>query len=134
MGQQERKAQEGAVVRRLTLGAGAAALGLAGYFTVAAATAAPIAFGAQSTAEEGPAVGSAEELDDRVFVRRVHVQAPPRPPVGGVKAVAGRTASGGQAAPVSAQPAGAGQAPAAVAPKPAPPPPPAATTGGSKPK
>src|SRR5215469_11665733 len=93
MGQQARKEQEDVVVRRLTVGAGAAAFGLAWYFTASATTAAPIAFGAQPAAGEQPVVG-VEQLDDHVFVRTVDVAAV-RPPLGGVKA--GTTASGGPA-------------------------------------
>jgi len=129
-------------VRRLTAGAGAAALGLAWYFTASATTAAPIAFGAQPAAGEQPVVG-VEQLDDHVFVRTVHVQAV-RPPAGGVKA--GTAASGG---PTSASAKATGGAttgaaatggapvaqpvPAAATPAPAPTPKPVATTGGSTP-
>jgi hypothetical protein len=86
LSQQERKAQEGEVVRRLTIGAGATALGLAWYFTASAATAVPIVFGAQPTGEGNEPASWAEQLDDRVFVRTVHVQATSlRGPAGGVK-------------------------------------------------
>ncbi|HKF75615.1 MAG TPA: hypothetical protein VKF59_05690 [Candidatus Dormibacteraeota bacterium] len=125
--QQERKEQEGAVVRRLTIGAGAAALGLAWYFTSSAATAAPLAFGAQPAAAEPPVVGI-EQLDDRVFVRTVHVPAM-RAPAGGVKAGAARPAAGQAAG--SGAPAQPVAAPATPAPTPAPTP--VATTGGSAP-
>ena len=47
MSQQARKEQEGVVVRRLTVGAGAAALGLAWYFT--ASTPKPVATTGGST-------------------------------------------------------------------------------------
>src|SRR5690242_838988 len=83
MSQQARKEQEGVVVRRLTVGAGAAALGLAWYFTASATTAVPVAFGARPTADTQPVVG-VEQLDDHVFVRTVHVPAV-RPPAGGVR-------------------------------------------------
>jgi hypothetical protein len=139
MSQQERKAQESGVVRRLTRGAGAAALGLAGYFTVSAATAAPMVFGAQPAGVGPQPAGAAEALDDRVFVRRVHVPAP-RPSAAGVKsATTARAATGGRAVSAQAgvaQPAGTTtqqtQA-AGPAPAPAPKPPPAAATGGSTP-
>jgi hypothetical protein len=136
MSQQERKAQESGVVRRLTRGAGAAALGLAGYFTVSAATAAPMAFGAQPTGAGQQPAGAAEALDDRVFVRRVHVPAV-RPSAAGVRsATAGRAASGG--ATVSAQaaaalPVGTTKQTGSQAAAPAPKPPPVAATGGSTP-
>jgi hypothetical protein len=149
--QQARKEQEGLVVRRLTLGAGAAALGLAWYFTASATTAVPVAFGA-GQAPEQPVVGM-EQLDDHVFVRTVHVAAP-RPPAGGVQAgtaaagggqagvrTTGGTTAGGttavasqsgtaQAATSSAPVAIAQPVPAAA---PAPTPKPAATTGASTP-
>src|SRR5215472_5970353 len=131
MSQQARKEQEGVVVRRLTVGAGAAALGLAWYFTASATTAAPVAFGAQPASDDQPVVGI-EQLDDHVFVRTVHVPAV-RPPAGGVRAgatasastasgsTAGARMTGGAAASTSAAPAGA--APAAIAqPVPAAPP------------
>lgn len=86
MSQQERKAQEGEVVRRLTIGAGATALGLAWYFTASAASAVPIVFGAQPTGEGKEPASWAEQLDDRVFLRTIHVQATSlRGPAGGVK-------------------------------------------------
>src|SRR5262252_7935078 len=136
MSQQARKEQEGVVVRRLTVGAGAAALGLAWYFTASATTAVPVALGAQPAADEQPVVG-VEQLDDHVFVRTVHVPAV-RPPAGGVRAGAasgGSTAArttGGTSASTSAGPAAA--APAAIAQPvpaaaPAPTPKPVATTG-----
>jgi hypothetical protein len=137
MSQQERKAQESGVVRRLTRGAGAAALGLSGYFTVSAATAVPMVFGAQPpTAGQQPA-GAAEALDDRVFVRRIHVAAP-RPSAAGVRsATAGQVANGGRAVAAQggvAQSAGtAAPAAAGAAPAPAPKPAPAAASGGSTP-
>jgi hypothetical protein len=139
--QQARKEQEGVVVRRLTVGAGAAALGLAWYFTASATTAVPVAFGAQPAADDQPVVG-VEQLDDHVFVRTVHVPAV-RPPAGGVRAAA--PASGGQAArptagtastSTSAAPAAAAAVPMAQpvqAAAPAPTPKPAATTGASTP-
>src|SRR5215831_20474260 len=111
MSQQQRKEREGVVVRRLTVGAGAAALGMAWYFTSSAATAVPVAFGAQPAAGARPVVG-VEQLDDHVFVRTVHVPAP-RPPAGGVKA--GTTQSGAGARPAQAAAPGAAQ-PAAAAP------------------
>jgi len=135
MSQQARKEQEGVVVRRLTAGAGAAALGLAGYFTASASTAVPVAFGARPAAEQQPVVGI-EQLDDHVFVRTVHVPAP-RPPAGGVRSSTPVRTSGGAAA----APAASGGAPAAAAPiaqpvpaAAAPAPKPVATTGGSTPK
>lgn len=97
MSQKARKEQEAVIVRRLTAGAGAAALGMAWYFTASAATAAPIALGAQPAADAQQPVIGVEQLDDRVFVRTVHVP-PIRPPAGGVKA--------------GSQPGGGGQAPA----------------------
>jgi hypothetical protein len=141
MSQQSRKEQEGVVVRRLTIGAGAAALGLTCYFTSAAVTAVPVAFGAQPASDaREPGLG-VEQLDDHVFVRTVHVQAP-RGPAGGVQAAAARPA-GGASAPAAAasRPAGtgaAGSAPGAqpvaqpVA-APTPRPTPVATTGGTTP-
>lgn len=133
--QQARKEQEGAVVRRLTIGAGATALGLAWYFTSSAVTAAPLAFGAQPAAA-GPPVMGIEQLDDRVFVRRVHVPAL-RPPAGGVRAGAARPAGGAASASgAAAAPAVGGTAPAqaaAAAPIAQPAPTPVATTGGSTP-
>jgi hypothetical protein len=136
MSQQERKAQESGVVRRLTRGTGAAALGLAGYFTVSAATAAPMVFGAQPAGVGPQPAGAAEALDDRVFVRRVHVPAP-RPSAAGVKsATAARAAAGGRTVSARAgvaQPAGTTTQAAGPAPAPAPKPPPAAATGGSTP-
>lgn len=149
MSQQERKAQEGQVVRRLTGGAGATALGLAWFFTASAATAAPVAFGASPAADPQQPVSGPEQLDDRVFVRRVHVPAM-RAPAGGVKAGTVATmsaaqagsvgpaagsggASGGQAAAAgstSSAPTAAQPAPAPVA---TPRPTPTATTGGSTP-
>src|SRR5215472_12859010 len=132
MSQQARKEQEGAVVRRLTAGAGAAALGLAWYFTASATTAVPVAFGAQPSADDQPVVGI-EQLDDHVFVRTVHVPAV-RPPAGGVKAAATAAARGATAAPTSANPAAAAAAPIAQPVAAAAPPPtakPVATTGGS---
>jgi hypothetical protein len=144
MSQQARKEQEGVVVRRLTVGAGAAALGLAWYFTASATTAVPIAFGAQAAGDGQPAVG-VEQLDDHVFVRTVHVPAV-RPPAGGVKAgtaasggTAARTTAGatGTAASTSTSAAAAGAAPVAIAQPvpaaPAPTPKPVATTGASTP-
>jgi hypothetical protein len=152
MSQQARKQQESVVVRRLTAGVGAAALGLAWYFTASATSSVPVAFGAQPAADEQPVVGI-EQLDDHVFVRTVHVPAP-RPPAGGVKA--GTAASGGQTATSTAAArtsggttAATGNAPAAqaatssapvaqpvpvaVPAAPAPTPKPVATTGGSTP-
>jgi hypothetical protein len=159
MSQQERKALEGEVVRRLTMGAGAAALGLAWYFTASAATAVPIVFGAQPVGEGNEPTSWAEQLDDRVFIRTVHVPSAIRGPASGVKsgmasasssagslgapaaqgqAVAAVRSSGGQAsapgqstgsAPVTTQP----QPAAAPPPPPAPAPTPTATTGGSTP-
>ena len=126
--------------RRLTAGAGAAALGLAWYFTSAAMTAVPVAFGAQPASEPQP-VG-VEQLDDHVFVRTVHVPAP-RPPAGGVGAAAGRTVAAGAAAArttsgaAPAQPAASTAViaqPVAAPAAPAPTPKPVATTGGSTPK
>jgi pilus assembly protein FimV len=141
MSQQARKEQEGIVVRRLTAGAGATALGLAWYFTASATTAAPIAFGAQPAPEQ-PVVGM-EQLDDHVFVRTVHVPAP-QPSIGGVRSASGgvaggsiataRTSSGG----VASAPAANGSAPVAVAqpvpaaaPAPVATPKPVAATGAS---
>jgi hypothetical protein len=129
MSQQARKEQEGVVVRRLTVGAGAAALGLAWYFTASATTAAPVAFGAQAAADDQPVVGI-EQLDDHVFVRTVHVPAV-RPPAGAVRSgaaasptsAASRTTGGAAPSVAIAQPV-----PAAA---PAPTPKPVATTGGS---
>jgi hypothetical protein len=145
--QQARKEQEGVVVRRLTVGAGAAALGLAWYFTASATTAAPVAFGAQSASDEQPVVGI-EQLDDHVFVRTVHVPAV-RPPAGGVRSASagGQTAatkvSGGATPTGAAQataPAATGSAPVAqpvaqpvAPPAAAPTPKPAATTSASTP-
>jgi hypothetical protein len=141
MSQQARKEQEGVVVRRLTAGAGAAALGLAWYFTASATGAVPVAFGAQPAADEQPVVG-VEQLDDHVFVRTVHVPAL-RPPAGGVKSAA--AASGGQTTTTAAARASGGApaapssapiaqpVPAAVPVAPAPTPKPVATTGGSTP-
>jgi hypothetical protein len=147
--QQARKEQEGVVVRRLTAGVGAAALGLAWYFTASATSAVPVAFGAQPAADEQPVMGI-EQLDDHVFVRTVHVPAP-RPSAGGVKS--GTAASGGAATTTAAArasggaTAASGSAPAAQAATssapvvaqpvpaaaPAPTPKPVATTGGSTP-
>jgi peptidoglycan DL-endopeptidase CwlO len=147
MSQQARKEQEGVVVRRLTTGAGAAALGLAWYFTASAASAVPIAFGAQSAVDAQEPSG-VEQLDDHVFVRTVHVQAV-RAPAGGVAGVAGtaatsRQATGGGTAAARASSSGSTVQPAtsaapvaqpvalpAPAPAPAPAPTPVATTGGS---
>jgi hypothetical protein len=142
MSQQARKEQEGVVVRRLTAGAGAAALGLAWYFTASATSAVPVAFGAQPAADEQPVVG-VEQLDDHVFVRTVHVPAV-RPPAGGVRS--GAPASGGQTTTTAAARASSGApaaqaatapiaqpVPAAVPVAPAPTPKPVATTGGSTP-
>ena len=145
MSQQARKEQEGVVVRRLTVGAGAAALGLAWYFTASATTAVPVAFGAQSAADDQPVVGM-EQLDDHVFVRTVHVPAV-RPPAGGVRPATASTggqtatsrASGGATptgAALTTAPAATGSAPVAqpvAAPAPAPTPKPAATTSASTP-
>jgi hypothetical protein len=156
MSQQARKEQEGAVVRRLTAGAGAAALGLAWYFTSSAVSAVPVAFGAQPAGDQQPVVG-VEQLDDHVFVRTVHVPVP-RAPAGGVRAgtagaagvqpagqttVAGRTSTTGAATTVAAAATttAAGPAPAAAqpvaqpVPAAAPPaaPKPVATTGASTP-
>ena len=144
MSQQDRKAQEGEVVRRLTIGASAAALGLAWYFTSSAATAVPVVLGAQPGAAAQPPAAGAEQLDDRVFVRTVHVPVI-RASAGGVRAATGqaaataRASSGVQAATPSA--AGTGSASAsqpvpasAAAPPPTPAPAPTAATGGSKPK
>jgi len=140
MSQQARKEQEGRVVRRLTVGAGAAALGLAWYFTSSAASAVPVAFGAQPGAE--PPVVGVEQLDDHVFVRTVHVPALAAP-AGGVRAGAARqtsgtsakTTSGGAAAPAQGTGAAAvaQPVPAPAAPAPTPAPTPVATTGGSTP-
>jgi hypothetical protein len=129
MSQQERKVQEGEVVRRLTFGAGAAALGLAGYFTVSAATAGPVAFGSQPAADVQPVPAAGmQEISEKYFVRRVHV-APVRPPAGGVKAAGQAPAAAVVAQPlVPAQPAPAQPAPA-VAPAPAAKP--VATTGAT---
>ena len=131
MGQQARKEQEGVVVRRLTLGAGAAALGLAWYFTASATSAVPVAFGAQPAADDQQVVGI-EQLDDHVFVRTVHVPVV-RPPAGAVKAGAapsgGATAARTGAAAAAAVPV-AQPVPAAAAP---PTPKPVATTGASTP-
>ena len=161
MSQQERKAQESEVVRRLTVGAGAAALGLAWYFTASATTAVPLAVSAQPTGEGNEPASSAGQLDDRVFVKTVHVPASSlRGPAGGVKPGAasatagvaatgqtvststGRVTSGGRTTtPTSGGPAsapasnggGATTVTTVTAPLPPPPPPPtpAATTGGS---
>jgi hypothetical protein len=158
MSQQERKAQESEVVRRLTVGAGAAALGLAWYFTASAMTAVPLAFGAQP-ADDGQPASWAEQFDDRVFVRTVHMPAM-RGPAAGVKAGGTIAGSSGQAIPAGGQTAttaptgrastssgqssaSAPSAPAAVtmtvqpaparAATPAPAPAPAAATGGSTP-
>jgi hypothetical protein len=151
MSQQARKEQEGVVVRRLTVGAGAAALGLAWYFTASATSAAPIAFGAQSATDDQPVVGI-EQLDDHVFVRTVHVPAV-RPPAGGVRSGSTAAASGQTAATAKvtggATPTGAtqttaqaatGSAPVAQpvaqpvpAATPAPTPAPVATTSASTP-
>jgi hypothetical protein len=120
MSQQARKEQEAAVVRRLTAGAGAAALGLAGYFTAAAVTAVPVALGAPAGSDQ-PVVGM-EQIDDHVFVRTVHVPAP-RPPAGGVRA-----------APAGAGPTTTIAQSVAAAPAPAPTARPVATTGGSVPR
>jgi hypothetical protein len=141
MGQQARKEQEGAVVRRLTLGAGATALGLAWYFTASATSSVPIAFGAQ-TAPEQPVVGM-EQLDDHVFVRTQHVPAP-RPSASGVRAAAGaaaasggttatRTSSGGTTTASASAAAPAAIAQPVPAATPAPTPKPVATTGPSTP-
>jgi hypothetical protein len=113
MSQQARKEQEGVVVRRLTIGAGAATLGLAWYFTSAAATAAPVTFDAQPAGDAQQPVIGVEQLDDRVFVRTVHVPAI-RPPAGGVKAGPQQTAGPTQAATSApiAQPVPAPSAPA----------------------
>ncbi len=95
MSQQARKELEGVVVRRLTVGAGAAALGLAWYFTSSATSAAPIAFGAQPASDAGQPVVGIEQLDDHVFVRTVHVQGM-RAPAGGVRAGTGAQGTTGQ--------------------------------------
>jgi hypothetical protein len=139
MSQQQRRAQEAQVVRRLTVGAGAAALGLAGYFTVSAASAAPIAVGgAGNQAAQQPAAAVQANLSDRVFVRRVHAPAI-QPPAGGVRPAG--TRAPGQVVPAqvattqastSAQPVAAPTAPAAPAATPAPQP--TAATGGTKPR
>src|ERR1700730_13401823 len=126
MSQQERKAQESGVVRRLTRGTGAAALGLAGYFTVSAATAAPmVVFGAQPAGASPQPAGAPEPLDDRVFVRRSHVPAV-RPSAAGVKsATTAKAVSAGRvvSAPAGvAQPAGNNTHAATQAAPPAPPP------------
>ena len=148
MSQQARKEQEGAVVRRLTAGAGAAALGLAWYFTASAMTAVPVAFGAQPAPDAGQPVVGIEQLDDDVFVRTVHVPAM-RAPAGGVRSgTTQQASSGGQAAtatrtssgaPASTTSSAAAAQPiaqpmsAAATPPPAPAPTPVATTGGSTP-
>jgi hypothetical protein len=139
--QQQRRAQEGQVVRRLTVGAGAAALGLAGYFTVSAANAAPIAMGGQGDTAQQPAAAVQADLSDRVFVRRVHAPAI-QAPAGGVRPAGTRTPA--QVAPAqvattqastAAQPVAAPTAPAAPAPPAATPvPQPTAATGGTKPR
>jgi hypothetical protein len=132
MNQRERKVQEGAVVRRLTFGAGAAALGLAGYFTVSAATAPPLAIGIQPAADvqPPPAPAGLQEVSEKYFVRRVHVSAL-RPPAGGIQAAGRAPAAATVAQPVlPAQPA-AQPAPAAAPP---PTPRPVATTSGTPPK
>jgi hypothetical protein len=140
--QQARKEQEGAVVRRLTVGAGAAALGLSWYFTASAVSAAPVAFGAQPADDAGQPVVGVEQLDDHVFVRTVHVQAI-RAPASGVKAGTGggqaatgqpaaRSSSGGAPAAAAGAAPVAQAVPAAAAPPP-PTPKPVATTGGSTP-
>ncbi|HEY4025659.1 MAG TPA: hypothetical protein VGO86_04430 [Candidatus Dormibacteraeota bacterium] len=133
--QQDRKTQEREVVRRLTIGAGAAALGMAGYFTVASATSAPVAFGAPAGDAHPGALMGGDPLNDKVFIRKVHVAAP-RPAAGGVVASAASRAQGG-AAPVAG---GAPQAQVAAASVASPQPPaatprptPVATTGGTKP-
>ena len=161
MPQQDRKAREGNVVRRLTITAGATALGLAGYFTVSAATAVPIALGAGADAQQPPA--GASQGDDQRFVRRVYVPASLQAPAGGVKAAGGQAATSGQsnttAAPGTSAVSGttpgtapgstAGPTPApgpgtqppatqpppapAATPPPTPTPAPTATTGGSTP-
>ena len=141
MSQQARKEQEGVVVRRLTVGAGAAALGLAWYFTSSATSAAPIAFGAQPAADPQQPVVGMEQLDDHVFVRTVHVQGMSAP-AGGVRAGGARQGASGTSATMAtssgatrsapmAQPAPA--APAVAVPAPAPAPRPVATSGGSTP-
>jgi hypothetical protein len=129
--QQQRRAQEGQVVRRLTIGAGAAALGLAAYFTVSAASAAPIAMGSEGTAAaQQPAAAVQADLSDRVFVRRVHAPAI-QPPAGGVRPAGTRAPAQVAAtqASTSAQPVAAPTAPAAT-----PAPRPTAATGGTKPR
>jgi pyruvate dehydrogenase E2 component (dihydrolipoamide acetyltransferase) len=142
MGQQERKAQEGAIVRRLTFGAGAAALGLAGYFTVSSATAAPVVTGIQPAAgvQPAPAAAGPAEVGEKYFVRRVHVAAA-QAPAGGVQAAGTARAPATVPQPVvqapqqaaAPAPAPAPAAPAPVA-APAPAPKPVATTGGTPPK
>ncbi|TMC03490.1 MAG: hypothetical protein E6J41_27295 [Chloroflexi bacterium] len=135
MSQQARKEQEGTVVRRLTAGAGAAALGLAWYFTASATSAVPVAFGAQPAADAGQPVIGVEQLDDHVFVRTVHVAAPAAPAGGvrsarsasGATAPAATTRASGGTTTTSAPIAQAVPAPAAPAPTPV------ATTGGSTP-
>lgn len=112
------------MVRRLTVGAGAAALGLAGWFTASAATATPIAIAgppdARPPAVDQPVPG------DRVFVRRVHTAL--QPPAGGVRSpvpAAGASAAAAQSVPAP------GPAPVAAPPVT---PKPAAATGGTKPR
>jgi hypothetical protein len=148
MSQQARKEQESTVVRRLTLVAGSAALGLAWYFTSLATSAVPLVFGAQGPGDADRPVIGPEQLDDHVFVRTVHVPAM-RAPAGGVtgaaprQATAGSPAGAGQAAATSQGTSGTSSAAAsgsaaqpvaqpATSP-PAPAPTPVATTGASTP-
>jgi hypothetical protein len=139
MSQQARKEQEAVVVRRLTLGVGAAALGLAGFFTTSAATAAPMALSVAHKSSLPPLED--QEVDSVVIIKQEHVPAI-RPPAGSLTAAAGQTAG---SVPGAAKPAAAAAgapvttttvvntvaAPAAAA-KPAPKP--AAVTGGTPPK
>lgn len=123
MDQQERKAREGRTVRRLTVGAGAAALGLASYFTATAATASPLTFGmVPGTGAAPPAIG-VDRFDEQAYLRDAdHLSL--RPPASRVRA-ATRAAPAGTVATLPPLPAARPPAPAAA---------PVATTGGSSPR
>jgi hypothetical protein len=139
MSQQARKEQEALVVRRLTLGVGAAALGLAGFFTTSAATAAPMALNVAHRSPLPPVED--QEVDSVVIIKQEHVPAI-RPPAGSLTSAGAQP--GGSVAGAAKPAAAAAAAPvgtttvvnpvAAPAPAAKPAPKPAAATGGTPPK
>ncbi len=98
--------------------------GLAGCFTVSAATAVPVVTGVQPAAGFRPPPPEPMGVSEKYFVRRVHVAAA-RPPAGGVRAAA---------APAPAVVTVTQQASQPAAPAPVAAPRPVATTGGTPPK